>query len=303
MTEEKIDIPVGQGRTIAATCHYAVPGFHKAILICPAMGVTAKFYNSLAVYLCEQGFDVLTFDYQGMGLSKSASDLEGEPTMQTWAESDLDASLRWIQENLRAKFLAILGHSAGGQLAGISGTQVTVDAIVLVASQSGYWRHWAGIQRLSMILLWYLLIPVLTAVFGRFPARKLKLGEDLPRKVAQQWASWGRSKNYIASDPSLAKRLAQYEGPILAYSFTDDAYAPKDSVTALLACYSNAKIEHIVVNAARSSTGKIGHFGFFREYIAKDVMWKNCVNWLEKIEKKSRKPLRTDISNARVRSG
>ena len=289
MTEDKINIPTGNGGSIVATCYHAAPTTHKAILICPAMGVTAKFYNSFAVYLCAQGFDVLTIDYQGMGRSEPASDRENEPTMQSWAESDLDAALRWMKGNLGVNFLAVLGHSAGGQLAGISGTQVSVDAMVLVASQSGYWRHWAGMQKLPMILLWYLLIPVLTAAFGRFPARALKLGQDLPRKVAQQWASWGRSRNYIASDPVLSKRFAQYEGPILAYSFTDDAYAPEESVVALLGFYTSAKIEHTIVNPAKSPTGRIGHFGFFRENVAKDTLWADCTNWLEKTEKMRRK--------------
>ncbi len=280
-TERDFRIPTADGNSITATCHYPGTSSCGAVLICPAMGVTAKYYASFARFLCAQGFDVVRFDYQGMGNSRSDSLHDSLPNMLSWAENDLAAVLDWMNENLQAGPIAIVGHSAGGQLAGISKSDISVNAILLVASQSGYWRHWAGIKRLSMFLLWYLLIPVLSNAFGRFPARALRLGDDLPKNVAMQWAEWGRKSNYIASDIELSERFASYSGPILAYSFSDDAFAPAKAVNALLSFYSNATIEHRTIDAADLPLDTIGHFGFFREKIAKELLWECSVTWLK----------------------
>lgn len=279
-SKQEISIPAANGICLAATYHQSNASSHKAVLICPAIGVTAKFYTSFAEFLSEQGFDVVRMDYQGMGLSTSDALPDNLPTMQSWAENDVDAALCWIKQHLQAQFIAIVGHSAGGQLAGISGTQVSIDAMILVASQSGYWRHWSGKQRLKMYLLWHLLIPILSKALGRFPARALKLGEDLPKHVALQWAGWGKSADYMASDEELAHRFSSYAGPILAYGFSDDTFAPPKAVSSLLSYYSNAMIERRDIDVANFAHEKIGHFGYFRSNIARDSLWIECVTWL-----------------------
>jgi len=245
------------------------------------MGVAARFYQSYARFLCEQGFDVVRFDYDGMGNSKSGSLRNNVSTMQSWAVNDLATVSGWIKSNLKADSLFIIGHSAGGQLAGISKSTGDVDAMLLVASQSGYWRHWAGFKKLPMCLLWYVFIPVLTRVFGFFPAKALRLGEDLPKQVALEWAKWGRSPDYIASDVALAKRFEEFPGPILAYSFSDDSFAPIEAVESLLGFYSNASIEHRKINAKHYSSDGIGHVGFFRKKTGSLGLWAESANWLK----------------------
>lgn len=130
-----------------------------------------------------------------------------------------------------------------------------------------------------MIALWYLIIPVLSVVCGYFPARRLQIGEDLPKKVALQWARWGRHPDYIASESVLAARFSSFQGPVLAYSFSDDNFAPIKAVNALLTCYTRASIEHRHKKIEKDSQS-IGHFGFFRENVAKDNLWKESVDWL-----------------------
>lgn len=291
-TETMIDIPVSDDIDLSAT--YFKADNSKAdnsqigtILICPAMGVEARFYTSFSRYLCSEGFHVLLIDYQGIGASRTKFLRGCTATMQGWAEQDIAASLSWIKQKLPASPIAIVGHSAGGQLSCISNSNVPVDALLLVACQSGYWRHWSGIRRLGMFFLWYALIPGLSRICGYFPARKLKLGEDLPKGVALQWAQWGRSPMYIASEAHLADRYSKFKGPVLAYSFTDDDFAPAKAVKALLSYFSNAPIEHKVIAPQTLSQKKIGHFGFFRERIGKESLWKESTQWLKSALKHS----------------
>lgn len=39
------------------------------ILICPATGIRQRFYQAFATWLFEQGYDVLCFDFRGIGES------------------------------------------------------------------------------------------------------------------------------------------------------------------------------------------------------------------------------------------
>lgn len=40
------------------------------VLIAPAMAVLQKYYWKFAEYVCEKGYNVITFDYLGIGKSK-----------------------------------------------------------------------------------------------------------------------------------------------------------------------------------------------------------------------------------------
>ena len=39
------------------------------VLICPATGITQHFYQAFAEWLTTQGYDVLSFDFRGIGRS------------------------------------------------------------------------------------------------------------------------------------------------------------------------------------------------------------------------------------------
>jgi len=274
-------MPSAEGFNLSVTSHTTRDSAHANVLICAAMGVTAKFYGPYARFLCDQGFNVFRLDYRGMGASQTEPLSECPATMQSWAEADIAATLSWINTQIPDAPIVIVGHSAGGQLAGISNTEVQIDAMLLVASQSGYWKHWSGVRRVNLLLLWTTIIPVLSKLFGRFPARMLGLGNDLPKGAALQWARWGRSPGYIASEKIFADRYSKYTGPILAYSFKDDAFAPARAVKALLSFYSNSSIEHRQVDPQELSLKKIGHFGFFRGTSGDNSLWHDSAEWMK----------------------
>jgi len=280
-TEISLEIPTAEGISLSATYRTSGDSQIGAVLICPAMAVKARFYEPFARFLCDEGFHVLQIDYRGIAASQPESLRDCPATMQTWAEADISAALRWLKQKEPANPIAVVGHSAGGQLGCISNSGVVVDAMMVVASQSGYWRHWSGIRKLLMFFLWFVLIPVMSRLFGFFPARLFKLGEDLPRGVALQWAKWGRLRNYIASDTSLAARYSNYSGPILAYSFSDDEFAPAPAVKAFLSYFSSADTEHRFIEQQTISQKKIGHFGFFRERISRESLWTDSSLWLK----------------------
>ena len=100
-------------------------------------------------------------------------------------------------------------------------------------------------------------------------------GEDVPRGVAMEWASWGRDPRYVFSyaEPRGGLGFASYSGPIRSVAVADDSYAPRAAVEALLAMYSAAQPELKVV---QPNGAPIGHFGFFKQR----TLWPEAAEWL-----------------------
>ena len=59
---------------------------------------------------------------------------------------------------------------------------------MLIGGHTGYYGDYHPRYRLPMTAVWHALMPAITLVLGYFPARRLGLGEDLPARVALQWA-------------------------------------------------------------------------------------------------------------------
>lgn len=248
-----------------------------AVVIAPAMGVKRGYYAPFARALAARGLDALAFDWRGIGGSRPES-LRGFPaTYRDWGEKDLDAAIRFFDSDV-----LLVGHSAGGQLAGLAPSIDRVRAMLFVASTHGYWTHWHGAWRARVVPLWFVVVPVLARVLGRFPIRILGgNGEDVPAGVALDWARWCRHPRYVRSyaDAAGVKGYDAFTRPIRAYAIDDDEFAPRKGVEDLLTLYPNARGEVRAVAPADVGAAKIGHFGFFRETFAA-TLWKEAGDWL-----------------------
>mgnify|MGYP006280031375 CR=1 FL=1 len=131
-----------------------------------------------------------------------------------------------------------------------------LDAVVAIAAPNAYWGHWPFPERYGYAALWYAGMPVLSHLCGYFPGRALGLGEDLPRGVALQWARWSRRPEYSGD----AGAHGDISLPILALSFSDDAFAPRSSVDALMAEYKRADIDRRHLTPKDIGASRIGHF-------------------------------------------
>ncbi len=134
----------------------------------------------------------------------------------------------WAVSELRPVRLFLVGHSFGGQTAGLLDNGSAVDGMVTMSAQSGYWGRQGGVQKLVVFLHAWLSLPLLPRIFGFMPMRRFGLGEDLPRGVALEWGRWCRNPDYLLGDSSLPlDRYASFTAPVLAYSFGDDAWGTR----------------------------------------------------------------------------
>lgn len=286
MAAEHVTIPAADGYLLAATLHEPEPGTAggAAVVVHPATGVRRAYYARFAAFLAECGFAVLTYDYRGIGGSAPAR-LRGFPaTMRDWTEQDMTGAVDWLAANRPGDTLVAVAHSFGGQGLPLAANAGLLRGVVMVGSQSGWWRHWPGVTGVGVAALWYVLIPGLTRLLGYFPSPWLGMGEPLPSGVARQWARWGRSPGYLSDDVdaagrSLADAHRAFRAPILSLTFSDDVFAPHRAAATLLSWYGSAEKEHRHLRPADLGLRRVGHFGFFRASTG-GVLWPEVADWL-----------------------
>lgn len=275
-----VRITASDGQQLVATV-YSRAGAATWLVINSAMGVRRRFYRHLAAHLAEHGIGVVTYDYRGMGDSVPAAGSYRWIRLEDWGRKDFPAVVRWLRDRHAPARVAVLGHSVGGQLLGIAPEVREVDALVGIAAQSGYWRHWDGVERAKVFALWYAAIPLVTAVTDRFPAARLGLGQDIPSGVARQWAEWGRDPEYVRS--RWVGPRPQYHDevrcPLRTYLAAGDDLAPERAVRAWHDWFPNAERELVPLGARNAAGRTIGHFGFFDPEIGAD-QWPGLADFI-----------------------
>lgn len=248
------------------------------VVISSATGVKQTLYFKMADYLRQHDFAVYTFDYGGIGASKFESLKKFNTSASLWATNDLEAVIQYAKKKHMDAKLCIMGHSIGGQLIGLAPSSKYANGIVLVAAQTGFWKLWRGFDRFKMFITWYVLIPVLTKLFGYFPGKKIGTSEDLPKDMALEWRKWCCSPNYLFDHVSNAEQsYNSIKCPIHSYSAQDDNYAPKITVDWLTNRYKNISITRTHLIPKKLGGSKIGHFGYFRSK-NKSSIWRLFLN-------------------------
>lgn len=244
------------------------------VIISPATGVRQTYYFKFSEFLRSEGYTVITFDFGGIGESKFKSLRKFDTSAAAWGFNDLEAVLKFYQEKYPEELTAIIGHSIGGQLIGLASSISNIEKVILIATQSGYWKFWTGFERFKMFVNWYLIFPALTRLFGFFPGKKLGVMEDLPKSMALEWRKWCVSPNYLfdhLDEKSLNYSKLQTE--IHSYSASDDDYAPMEAVDWLSYKYENSVVHRTHLIPEEINCSKIGHFGFFKQKM-KETIWK-----------------------------
>ena len=280
MSGTAVGFAARDGTRLAGTLYRPRSPNRRAVLVQAASGVKQEYYGKFAAYLAARGFTVLTFDYRGIGRSRPAGSLRGfRATMRDWAEKDIAGALDHLERATHGARLIGVGHSFGGQAFGLVPGNERYVAALTFGAQSGYWRHWTGSGRAGMWFLTYLLLPGASRALGYFPTQRFGKGEDLPKGVAIEWASWCRHPGYLVGALEAGDAYARFAAPIRAYAATDDSYAPPKAVEAFLAFYPGSSRKLMPVDPAATGGEPIGHFGYFRERL-RDNLWREAADWL-----------------------
>lgn len=256
----------------------------RVVVINSAMAVPRRYYAPFARFLAASGLRVVTYDYRGIGDSRTGPVGEVQARLRDWGERDFAAILEWVGDTLGDAAPAVVGHSVGGQIVGLAANNARVAKLLLVGAQSGDWRLWPAASRAKVFAFWYGVVFPVTGIFGYLPPGLLG-GEAVPGGVAREWAHWARRPGYMVGGKDAPRRAgyARLTAPIVAYSFDDDDFAPRRAVDALLDLYRSSRRTHRRVAARQLGLRSIGHFGFFRQP-QRQRLWIEAREWLTRVE-------------------
>lgn len=274
------DLTAADGYRLGATLFRPAASNHRAVLIMAATGVPQEYYARFAAFLAERGFTVLTFDYRGIGRSLHGPLRSVKAGMRDWAVLDGAAAFEFLDTTYPEHKILAVGHSFGGQSFGLLPRPERIAAALTVGSQSGYWKHWPALGRAWMWPSTHIGLPLVPRLLGYFPGSRLGFGEDLPKGVTIEWASWCRHPRYLVGALGVEREYARFRAPLRLYSISDDAFAPHRAVEALAVLYENSTSEIRSIEPADVNADRIGHFGFFRERF-RDSLWREARDWLE----------------------
>ena len=281
MDSENISITVPGAGAVAAT-HWPAQAARALVLLHPATGVPQGYYQSFARYLAGRGLSVLTYDYRGIGRSRPASLRGFDVRMSDWIDHDVPAVTAWARARFAPLPLLALGHSVGGHAIALSPSSAGLRAAVMIAAHAGAShtiKGWA--ERLRVRLIMRVLAPVLVALNGYMPNKRLGFGEDLPGPAMTQWRRWTTLPRYFFDDPAMAaeSRMARTRIPLLVVSFDDDPWANAQAVQMLISPLKNAQIERWHLDPRATGMPAVGHMGFFRQRFEQQL-WGRVADWL-----------------------
>lgn len=272
---QEIKLHTSSGSTISATIFKPEVSVQKLLVINSATGVKQQVYFSFAKYLTEHGFRVITYDYSGIGQSKPKDLASSKATMRTWGTEDFKAVTDYVQQNYSDYSKFCLGHSVGALILGMNEGSQIFEQFVFVATQDAYIGHLDVKIAALGIFGFGIAVPVLTQLFGYFPAHWFGLGESLPSGVALDWRtlilhrkSTSRLLEKISDD--FSKHLTQ---KTLIIHAEDDAWVTLNGMESLMnTTYTNLEKKYHEIKISNSPKKEIGHVNFFRSY--NRVLWR-----------------------------
>lgn len=244
-----------------------------SVIVHGATATPARYYDRFATWLAHRGYRVLTYDYRGIGRSRTGRLGHDATSMRDWAERDAVAAHEALSAREAGAQRLLIAHSFGGQALGLAEPLHDVRGAAMVGVQLGYVGHWPAAGRARLGVVWNVLVPGFSRTIGYVPGWT-GMGEDLPGGVAREWARWCTSPGYLLDHIEGAReRFARFAAPTLFYSFTDDDYAPRAAVEAYLGALSGAPVSHRRFAPSELGQREIGHFGFFRPRL-EPTLWR-----------------------------
>ena len=279
MVNESMMLATQAGHDIAVNL-FRAENPKAVVIIAGAMGVPQYHYAKFSLWLCEQGYSVLTFDYHGMGASMGEGVRHCHSDILDWARYDCPAVIDLAGSLSADSKLLWIGHSVGGQIVGMipESYHAKLERVITIASGSGYWLENAWPTKRIVWALWFFIVPISIRLCGYFPGNRLNMVGDLPKSVMQQWRRWCLNPEYAvgAEGAQLRARYAAVTTPIISLSFSDDEMMSRKSIDSLHGFYQSSPKKMIRIKPHDIGVEKIGHLGWFRQKF-KATLWQNQV--------------------------
>lgn len=236
------------------------------VVLLPAMGVPAGYYEPFVHQLHRRGHTVISFDHRGHGESAPSASPRVRFGYQELVD-DLDAVLDLVERAYPRAPRFLLGHSLGGQIAMLyAATRPTrLDGVGLVAAGSVWYRAFRGAGAVCTLIGAQVIVG-LTTLLGYWPGHRLGFGGRQPARLMADWARQCRTGRFAptGADVDYERKLRELRLPVLAVSIEGDPLAPSTAVDDL-----SGKARHSVrtrrhYTRADAGTDRLDHFVWAR---------------------------------------
>lgn len=264
--------------------HGKADSARAVVIINAATSVRCRFYFRFAEYLFANSFDVIVYDYRGIGESRPASMRGFQASWSDWGVLDFEAMLQRAMRVFPGQPIDVIGHSFGGCAAGLAPSSAVIRHLVTVGAQFAYWRDYAAASRWQLVCKWHVLMPLLTRLCGYFPGKRLGWLEDTPAGVVRDWSRSSARYETRPSGQALAElHFARVTAKTLAISLSDDPFGTVPAIERLLAYFKASPRVHLRIAPEDIDEAQVGHFAFFRSRY-EGRLWPIALGWLKRGE-------------------
>jgi predicted alpha/beta hydrolase len=265
-------------------------GTRPVVIVNPATAIRCSYYARFAAFLHQQGFDVITYDYRGIGDSRPPTLRGFSASWLDWGRLDFEAVLRFAITSFPGQPVQVVAHSVGGFLVGLAPSNAVITRVFTVGAQFAHWRDYADRKRLVMLMKWHVAMPLLTRLCGYFPGRRLGWMEDTPSGVVRDWThrsprfeeTWQRGPQALTAGEraALVAQFGAMRAPMLALGMTDDEFGTVSAIQRLLAYFTGSQVTHLQLPPEMIGQREVGHFAFFHSRF-EATLWQIALDWLK----------------------
>lgn len=265
MSAELFTLPLPSGYAVPARW-FAAADHGPVILLMPALGVSARFYDPLAQALQAAGTPVLVMEQRGHGDSALRPSRRVDFGYREALQEDIPTLLDWLDAHCSGRPIVLMGHSLGAHYAGMTAglRPKRIAGVVISAAGTAWHGAFSGRIRNQLRVL-VLLIPLLTRALGYYPGERVGFGGNEASRLMRDWLQLARHDRYAAEGMTedLEAGIRGYVGPVLAIRMQDDEYAPETAMEGVLQRYAGAAITRRVLDVA-SLGDRADHFRWAR---------------------------------------
>ncbi len=268
MAGTEVKLTNRDGSSTAITHFQASEESNTVIVIFPAMGIFASYYENLGSELAKNGFHAITADLRGNGKSSIRPSKKVDFGYAGQLDQEYTTVLNHVEAEFPDKRVLLLGHSLGGQLGCLMASRKThkIDGLMLVACCSVYYKGWDGMARIRT-LFGTQFLGLVSSIMGYLPGKQVGFGGLEARTVIKDWSRQARNGYYVLANDltDYEAELAKLEIPVMAVSMQGDYLAPAKAVNHLLGKMKGANIEHLHLKKDDPRNDGYNHFNWAKK--------------------------------------
>ena len=239
----------------------------RLVVLNPATGVPARFYDSFASWLSiARDAVVMTYDYRDFGASAVRHPRYSKATMVDWGVHDQQAARDFATAKYPDLPLWVIGHSLGALCLPFQKDLDRIERVITVGTGPVHTSDHPWPYQALARAFWFGPAPIATLLAGFLPGKSLHVGPDLPAGVYWQWRRWCTRRDFFARD--IGTRLpypdwAGLDAELKVVAVADDDLVPPDAVWRLMQFYPVARKTQLTLRPADFSLPTLGHIRVF----------------------------------------